>query len=274
MTRTDGVGGHARPAIDTTQASPARMYDYYLDGKDNYPVDRTAGEAVLEAVPHLRSAALANRRWLYRVVRYLAENGITQFLDIGTGIPTTPNTHQIAQAVHPEARVVYVDNDPIVMAYARALLSSGPEGRTGYIEADLREPERILADEELWEVLDRSRPVALLLVAVLHFVEDSSDPLGIVGRLMDALPSGSFLAVSHATGDFGPEAWNKVVEIYRSQGNAAQVRSRDEVAGFFSGLDLVEPGLDLVSRWRPPDERTSRIRAEEVACYGGLGRKP
>jgi SpoU rRNA methylase family enzyme len=264
-----------RPSrIDTSRAHPARMYDCLLDGKDYYPIDRAAVEKLLKAAPHIQTAAQANRAFLGRAVDYLVRQaGITQILDIGTGLPGPGNTHEVAQRANKRARVVYVDNDPLVLAHARALMASAPEGRTAFVDADLRYPTAILAAPELREALDLSQPVAVLLIAVMHFVEDRNDPYEIVRTLMDALPSGSYLALTHATGDFGPEAWEQVVKIYHDEGNEAQVRSLDEVDGFFAGLQRVEPGTRLVTQWRPPDEFTAGIPAAHAAVYGGIGLK-
>src|SRR5215218_10011905 len=194
--------GRLPPEINTSVAHPARRYDYWLGGKDNFPADREAGEAVAAVFPSVRIGVLENRRFMCRVVRFLArELGIRQFLDIGTGIPTSPNVHEVVQAVDPASRVVYVDNDPIVLVHARALLTSSPEGATAYIDADLREPEKILNHPDLLRTLDLSQPTGLLLVAILHFIMDADDPYGVVGRLVGAMPSGSHLVVSHVTAD-------------------------------------------------------------------------
>ena len=268
------AAGNLSGIIDTTAAQPARMYDYYLGGKDNYPVDVEAAERVLAMNPSVRTTAKANRAWMERVVFELVTLGVDQFLDVGTGIPTSPNTHQIAQGICPSARVVYVDNDPIVMAHARALMTSTPAGRTEYILADLRDPASILEAPELREVLDLERPVALLLVAVMHFVEDRSGPYDIVRTLMAALPPGSYLALTHVTGDFEPQVWEQIVQVYRQAGAEAQVRTFDETCRFFDDLDLVEPGLQLVTQWRPPPGPDVARTPAAVACYGGLAVKP
>ena len=256
----------------------ARMYDYYLGGKDNFAADREAAEQALAAFPHARTTARANRAFLRRAVRYLVtEAGIRQFLDIGTGIPTSPNLHEVAQGAAPECRVVYTDNDPIVLAHARALLTSTPEGRTAYLNADLREPAKILESAELRDTLDLTQPVALSLVAILHFFPDETDPFGIVRTLLDALPSGSYLVLSHGTSDFStPEVARRFLEVYRSRGIPMQARTRDEVARFFDGLDLVEPGIQTTHRWRPDlaDEDESSLTDEEVAAYAAIARKP
>jgi hypothetical protein len=261
--------------LRTDRPHPARVYDFLLGGKDNFPADRAAAEQGLKANPNSRIPPRENRAFLRRAVRYLAgEAGIRQFLDIGTGIPTSPNVHEVAQAVAPDARVVYVDNDPIVLAHARALLTSSPEGRTDYIDADLRDIDAILASPQLRDVLDLDRPIGLLLVAIMHFVPDSDDPYGITKRLLDMLPSGSYLALSHLTGDFDPQAWEGVAAVYRRSGVIMQVRSRPDVERFFDGLDLMEPGVQSVPRWRPEPGTDDAPTDAEVSVYGGVARKP
>jgi hypothetical protein len=230
--------------LRTDQPHPARVYDYALGGKDNFPADRAAAERALQANSSLRTTARENRAFLRRAVRYLAEEaGIRQFLDIGTGIPTAPNVHQVAQAIVPQARIVYVDNDPIVLAHARALLSSSPEGKTTYVDADLRDVDTILNSPQLRAVLDLSQPVGLLLIAIMHFIPDTDDPYGLAARLLDALPSGSYLALSHLTGDFAPEAMGAAAAVLRTGHMAMRLRSRPQVERFFDGLDLVESGV-------------------------------
>ncbi|WP_432825093.1 SAM-dependent methyltransferase [Dactylosporangium sp. CA-092794] len=257
------------------RAHPARVYDYLLGGRDNYPVDRRAAEEGLRANPASRVPPRENRAFLRRVVGHLAgERGVRQFLDIGTGIPTSPNVHEVAQAVAPDARVVYVDNDPIVLAHAAGLLRGAPPGRTGYVDADLRDVERILASPQLRAVLDLDRPVAVVLVAIMHFVADADGPYEIVRRLLDAVPSGSYLALSHLTGDFDPDAWDRVAAIFARDGVTLRVRSRAEIARFFDGLDLLDPGLPLVTRWRPDAAVNLAATDAEVAVYGGVARKP
>lgn len=268
-------GSYPPKAIDTATPHPARVYDYYLRGKDHYQVDQLAGEEVLAIHPDIRVDARANRAWLVRAVRWLAaEADIRQFLDIGPGLPTSPNTHEVAQAVHPTARVVYVDNDPIVLTHARALMPSGPAGATAYVDADLRDPEAILRHPDLLNILDLDRPVALLLVAVLHFLQDDDDPYGVVAALLDALPTGSFLALSHATGDFAPERWARIQQLYHDKGMPGQVRGEAEVRRFFNGLEMVPPGLKTVSRWRPDLQQSVSGPSEAaVSCYGAIARK-
>jgi hypothetical protein len=256
---------------------PARVYDYLLGGKDNYAADRAAAEESLRANPKGRVSCIENRAFMQRAARYLAaEAGIRQFLDIGTGLPTSPNVHEVAQAIIPDARIVYADNDPIVLAHARALLTSGPEGKTAYIDADLRDTDGILASAQLRETLDLSQPVALMLIAIMHFIPDQDGPYGIASRLLDALPVGSYLVLSHLTGDFDPQAWNGVAKVYARNGMVMKVRSRLEIERFFVGLDLVEPGVQSLPRWRPShgDSRESVPADAVVSCYGGLARKP
>jgi hypothetical protein len=255
---------------------PARVYDFLLGGKTNYAADRAAAAAGIEANPDSHIPPRTNRDFLRRAVTFLTEEaGIRQFLDIGTGIPTEPNVHQIAQAIAPEVRVAYADNDPIVLAHARALLTSSPEGSTTYISADIRDPDSILRSPELREAIDMDRPVGLLLIAILHFVGDADDPYGVTRRLVDALPSGSYLALSHLTGDFVPQKWAGVVEVYRRQGVTMQVRSKAEIARFLDGLELVEPGLEVITRWRPEHADIEGGGTDaQVSVYGAVARKP
>jgi hypothetical protein len=267
-----------RPPIDlqTDRPHSARVYDYLLGGKDNFPADREVAEADLRANPASRVGPRQNRAFLCRAVRFLAaEAGIRQFLDVGTGIPTSPNTHEVAQGVAPECRIVYVDNDPIVLAHARARLASSPEGRTQYIDADLREPQRILDSPQLRQTLDLGQPVGLLLFATMHLVPDELDPYGIVARLVDPLVPGSYLALSQITPDFAPEAWERTKEIAGRGGVTMRPRSRTDIARYFTGLEIVEPGLQVVHRWRPdPDENPDEIPDALVSMYGGVARKP
>ncbi|MEU4222057.1 SAM-dependent methyltransferase [Actinoplanes sp. NPDC026623] len=261
--------------LRTDRPHPARVYDYLLGGKDNFAADREAAQRGLRANPDSRIPPRENRLFLRRAVRFLAEQGIDQFLDIGTGIPSAPNVHHVAQEINPRSRVVYVDNDPIVLVHARALLTSHPEGRTDYLGADLRDVDRILDSAVLGRALDLSRPVGLLLIAVLHFIGDEDDPGAIVRRLLAGLPPGSHLALSHLTGDFRPEAWEQVAEVYRRQGVTMKVRSRSEIAGFFTGLKLVEPGLQVLPAWRPDlgDPTEPPPDDGQVSVYGGVARK-
>jgi hypothetical protein len=272
----------ASPADDTDlqtdRPHPARVYDFLLGGKDNFAADRAAAEAGLKANPNSRIPPRANRAFMHRAVRYLAsEAGISQFLDIGTGIPTSPNVHEVAQDVNPAARIVYVDNDPIVLLHARALLTSGQTGRTAYIDADMRDIDKILKSPHLRATLDLSRPVALLLIAIMHFIPDSDDPYDVTSRLLAALPSGSYLALSHLTGDFDPQAWEGVTAVCRRSGIIMKVRSRPRIERFFTGLEMVEPGLVSLPAWRPdPSDIGQPGHPDDaaVSVYGGVARKP
>ncbi|PVE11707.1 SAM-dependent methyltransferase [Streptomyces scopuliridis] len=261
--------------IDTTKPHPARMYDFYLNGKDYYEADQLAAATVESVFPTVKICAQTNRHFMHRATRWLAsEAGIRQFLDIGTGIPTRPNLHQIAQEAAPDSRVVYVDNDPIVLRHAEALMRSTPEGRTAYIHADVRDPKSIIESERLHRTIDLTRPVALSLNALLHFVPDEFRPYETVGCLVDALPSGSYLVLSHCTPDFAPEMWERVIAVYHRGGIPAQVRSRSDVLRFFDGLELVEPGLAVPHRWRPEDEPGDGVTDAAVSIYAGVARKP
>ncbi len=257
----------------------ARVYDYFLGGKDNFAIDRQAAEHLLEAFPGFRTAARSNRMWMHRAARYVAERGITQFLDVGTGIPTSPNLHEVVQQVIPEARVVYADNDPIVLAHSRALLVSTPEGKTAYLEADVTDPQSIIESAEVKDVLDLSQPVALSLVGVFHYLPDALKPYDLVEQLLEPLASGSYLIFSHCTPDFAPELWERAIEVYKADGGDAQVRSKEEVARFFDGLELVEPGVSAPFRWHPDAETENLVEKGEftdVACslWVGVAKKP
>lgn len=251
----------------------ARVWNYLLGGKDNFLVDREAGERVLSLMPDLADAARADRGFLLRVVRHLTgEMGIRQFLDIGTDLPTANNTHEVAQAVAPECRVVYVDNDPLIMAYARALLSSSPQGVTDYIHADLRDPDTIL--REAARTLDFSQPIALMLLGILNHIMDSDEPYMIVKRLVDALPSGSYLAVTHPITDIRGDVMEKTVQLWNESGGTPPLkpRTRQELIRFFDGLKLLEPGVVSSSHWRPePSELGISV---EVVEFCGVGHKP
>ncbi|MEV7994027.1 SAM-dependent methyltransferase [Streptomyces sp. NPDC086077] len=259
-------------AIDTSKPHPARMYDWYLGGKDNYPVDEEMGRQMLALDPRVPVMARVNRAFMHRATRWLATNGVRQFLDIGTGIPTEPNLHQVAQSVAPDARVVYCDNDPIVLAHAAALLRGTPEGVTEYLQADVRDPATII--EGAAKVLDLSRPVALSLVALLHFVPDADGAHELVSELLAVLPSGSYLMMTHATADFTPEESAAATEQLRAAGVTLALRSRDEFADFFGGLELVEPGVVVVPEWRP--ELGEPVPGQDdgvIPGYGAVGRK-
>jgi len=261
--------------ISTSEPHPARIYDYFIGGKNHFAADRETAKLVLRHSPAAHIAAQENRAFLGRAVRYLtAEAGITQFLDIGTGLPTTSNVHEVAQEINPAARVVYVDNDPLVLAHARALLTSAPGGRTAYLHADLRDPASILSHPDTRAVLDLGQPVALMLVAVLHFITDEFKPAQIIATLLDALPPGSYLAASHLTTEHDPVATTAGQQTMRQAGMTMQKRD-SEVFGdlAFTGLELVPPGVVLVSEWRPAG-LSPRPLPSEVNCYAGVARKP
>jgi len=261
----------AEQRLDTSVPHPARRYNYWLGGKDNFAADRESGDAVVALFPSIRTAAVENRYFLRRAVELLAgELGIRQFLDIGTGLPTADNTHEVAQRVAPESSVVYVDNDPLVMVHARALLNAAPgAGPTHYIEADVRSPEHIL--REAAKHLDFRRPIGLMLVAVLHFIADEEDPGGIVRRLVSALPSGSHLVLSHSTGEFlTPEA----VHAFRTGPIPVYLRTHEEIGLLFDGLDVLDPGVVSISNWRAERERQPRPDESETATHCGVARLP
>jgi hypothetical protein len=264
-----------RPSFDTTRPHPARVYDYFLGGKDNFAADRETAEQVMQSWSSVRTAARENRAFLGRAVRYLVrEAGIRQFLDVGTGLPAANNVHEVAQAMVPECRVAYADNDPIVLAHARALLASSPEGRTTYIDADLRDPEKILASTAVAKTLDFSQPTALMLVAVLHFVPDEDNPAHSVSTLLDALPSGSYLVASHVTPEYDPEGVAGAGRAFQDRGLTGQLRTSDELSELvFSGLEMVDPGVVPVSEWRPDGDGPRPLPAE-VNSNGGVARKP
>ena len=262
------------PEIDTTVPHSARVWNYWLGGKDNYPVDRAAGDQFREAFPGVVDVARASRAFLTRAVGYLAdEAGIRQFLDVGTGLPTANNTHEVAQRVAPDARIVYVDNDPLVLVHARALLTSTPEGVTDYVDADLYHPDTIL--EAAARTLDFSRPVALMLMGILGHVGDYDEARSIVRRLLGPMPSGSYLALDDGTDVVDKAAVEEAQGAYNESGAIPyHPRSPEQIAGFFEGLELVEPGVVSVPRWRP-DPATSRGGLPaELDAFGGVGRKP
>lgn len=275
QTVTDQVAnpGPGHVSADSGVPHTARIWNYLLGGKDHYPIDREAGEKVLALMPDLADAARADRDFLVRVVRHLAgEVGIRQFLDIGTGLPTANNTHDVAQATAPECRIVYVDNDPLIMTYARALLSSTPQGRTDYIHADLRDPDTIL--REATRTLDFDRPIAVMLLSVLNHLLDSDEPYAIVKRILDVLPPGSHLAITHPVTDVRGNVVDEIVRFWNESGGTPplQARSCAELARFFDGLELLEPGIVSSSHWRPaPCELGVPT---EVVEFCGVGRKP
>ncbi|WP_131768822.1 SAM-dependent methyltransferase [Candidatus Protofrankia californiensis] len=248
----------------------ARIYDYLLGGRNNYAADREVGEQIMAAVPSTAASVLANRAFLGRAVHHLAtEAGIRQFLDIGTGLPSADNTHEVAQRAAPTSRIVYVDNDPIVLVHARALLASSPQGATAYIESDLRNPDAVL--KKAAATLDFTSPVAVMLVAILHCIADEDDPYGIVTTLLDAVPSGSYLVFSHPASDIIPEGMRQAqTHINASATEKIIFRSHAEVSRFFDGLELLEPGIVPTTQWRPdPGADTT-----PMPVWAGLARKP
>ncbi|QBI55555.1 SAM-dependent methyltransferase [Streptomonospora litoralis] len=262
----------AAPAgIDTSRAHPARIYDYWLGGKDNFASDRAVGDQIVAAMPQIVDGARANRAFLQRAVTYLArEAGVRQFLDIGTGIPTAGNTHTVAQEIAPESRVVYVDNDPIVLTHARALLVGASEGATAYVESDLRDPEAIVRGAA--ETLDTEQPTAIMLLGILEFVTDDAEVADLLKRLLDAFPSGSHLVISHSSNVVDPEGMDEAARLWNEGGSTPLVlRTPDQLAGFFTGLELVEPGIVSCPLWRP-DGIAEGIRP--VDGFAGVGRRP
>ncbi|WP_227981832.1 SAM-dependent methyltransferase [Nocardia spumae] len=265
----------APPGIDITTPHPARRYDYWLGGKDNFEADRASAEAVAEAFPSVQIAALENRAFLHRAVGYLAtQAGIRQFLDLGAGLPTAGNVHEIAQAAAPESRIVYVDNDPIVALHAQSLLDSTAAGATTYLQADARDPERILTHPDVLATVDPSRPMALIMLAVVHFFTDDDRPLEVVRRLTDALAPGSYLVMSHATSDhLSEEDLAESVRANKRSGIPFQLRSTAEFGRFFTGLELVDPGIVSVINW-PTESHRPHPRPEAVSMLGAVARKP
>ncbi len=261
----------SRRDFDTTVAHPARVWDYWLGGKDNFAADREAGDRVIAVMPSIDTAARAGRAFLAAAVHYLAAGmGIRQFLDIGTGLPTASNTHEVAQKVGPESRIVYVDNDPIVLTHARALLTSDARGQTAYVDADLRDTGKILS--EAGNVLDFSQPVAVMLLHVLHFIPDGDDPYGIVAKLMEPMPSGSYLVLAHATADLGTPGLREAAEHYNQSSSVkVTLRGKAEVARFFDGLELVEPGITPVGVWRPGP--MDEVPTQGLSTFTAVGRK-
>ncbi|WP_344566133.1 SAM-dependent methyltransferase [Streptomyces axinellae] len=266
--------GHPQERINTGVAHSARVYDYILGGKNHYEADVAAGDAMVQVWPALPVHMRANRAFMHRVSRHLArERGIRQFLDIGTGLPTPPNLHEVVQEVEPRARVVYVDNDPIVLNYAQALLDSTPQGMTAYVQADMRDPDAILESARFREVLSLDEPIALTIIGILHFIHPGDDDHGLVERLLAPLPPGSYLAATIGTADFAPEEVGRVAERYAAEGMPMVLRTHAEAASFFDGLELEEPGVVQVHKWRPdPDDE--KIRDVDIAMYGAVARKP
>ncbi|CAL9573459.1 hypothetical protein SUDANB106_04899 [Streptomyces sp. enrichment culture] len=265
--------GFTPEQIDTSRPHPARMYDYYLGGSDNYEVDREAAERLMTMAPDVRVSARANRDFLGRAVRTaVGELGIRQIIDVGTGIPTSPNTHELARAAAPDTRVVYVDNDPIVSVHADAKLTGA--GNAEFVLADARKPEAVIEHPAVRELIDFGRPVALLLVAVLHFVRDEEDPAGLVAALGGALPPGSCLVLTHGTPDFHEkQRVEEGTDVYRSATAQVSLRSHAEILSFFDGWDLVDPGLVQLPLWRPDGPVPEPGELRRVALYGGVGLK-
>jgi O-methyltransferase involved in polyketide biosynthesis len=264
------VSDEVRERLRTDRPHSARVWNYLLGGKDNYPVDSEAGDVILSTFPEFAAVARLQRQFLARAVRFLAgEAGIRQFLDIGTGLPTADNTHELAQRIAPESRIVYVDNDPLVLTHAQALLTSTPEGACAYVDADVRDPERILT--EAAKTLDFSRPVALTMLGIMGQVADADRPAELVARLVAELPSGSYLALSDGTNT--NEALNRAVEIYNGQSaNTYHLRAPGEIAAFFDGLELLEPGVVPTAAWRPDPAQAAEPVADVAVC--GVARKP
>ncbi|WP_246562633.1 SAM-dependent methyltransferase [Streptomyces roseirectus] len=259
--------GFSADLIDTSKPHSARMYDWFLGGKDHYPVDATAARKVMELFPHIKGSAWANREFMHRAARYLSEKGVAQFLDIGTGIPTPPNLHQVVQQITPGARVVYTDNDPIVLRHAQALLRGTPEGHVAYLHADVREPELILAHAQ--KHLDFTQPVGLSLIAVMHFVTDEEGAHQIVRKLLDPLVPGSYLMFSHFVLE-DPDLMQRLQDIYRAGGTSVQGRSIEGVTAFFQGLQLCDPGVVLAAQWHPDGRTPAR---EAPGLYVGVAQK-
>jgi S-adenosyl methyltransferase len=263
--------GRVPRGVAAERPSVARLYDYFLGGHHNFAADREMARRLLEAEPNARYIVAQNRAFLGRAVRFLLAAGIRQFLDLGSGIPTQENVHEIAQRVNPESRVVYVDNDPVAVAHSKQILSGNK--RAIIIKEDLRDPEGVLSHPEVTRLLDFREPVGILMVTILHFVPDADDPAGTVGRLTAGLAPGSHLVISHATHEAAPGAAAKVEELYTSTSAAARTRSHEEILRFFAGFDLVEPGLVYLPLWRP-DSSAAADHPERAWFYAGVGRKP
>ncbi|MFI5908569.1 SAM-dependent methyltransferase [Dactylosporangium sp. NPDC051541] len=255
--------------LDTTVAHSARLWNYLLGGKDNFAADREAAEQVLAYMPELVQSARFNRQFLGRAVRHLVgPAGVRQFLDIGTGLPTADNTHEVAQRIAPDTRVVYADNDPMVLVHARALLVGSPEGRTAYIDADIRDPEVILT--AAGQTLDFDRPIALMLLGIINFVTDDNEATAIVRALLDAVPPGSYLVISHPTREVNAAAVDRALDMWNSSGATPMaIRNPQQIRGYFQGLDILDPGIVTCSRWRP--DGNDETPASE---YAGVARKP
>jgi len=282
-----GRSGAGRPGagMDSSVPQSARVYDYWLGGKDNYPADRALGEALAQQIPTIRTMVRAQRAFLRRAVRYLVRDaGVRQFLDVGTGIPTAGNVHEVAQEIAPNCRVLYVDNDPLVLAHARALMTSTPTGSTAFITADLRTPDTILDDPALASTLDLDRPVALMLIGILHHLHDADDPYGLVRRLLEAMPSGSYFVLTQPTADFNPEAMAGMASTAEQGGIPYVPRSYEETSAFLEGLEPVEPGVVPILAWRPELEEDApggpvvalhpELDVRSVYGWAAVARKP
>jgi S-adenosyl methyltransferase len=265
----------------TERAHSARAYDYLMGGKDNYPADRAIGDAAEAAWPAVRLAVRANRAFMHRAARFAAGAGIRQFLDVGTGIPTQPNLHQVVQEVAPESRVLYVDNDPIVLAHAAALMLGDPRGRTEYLHADARDPGALLEVARARGIIDLAQPVSVSVIGLLHFLDDET-ATGLVGTLLDAVPSGSFLALTNITRELDPDTIDNAAAGYAGGGVSTYLRSRAEIERvFLTGLDVVDPGVVTVHRWRPDAGATvedgtsiADVPDAKISVYGAVARKP
>ncbi|WP_430542565.1 SAM-dependent methyltransferase [Streptomyces iconiensis] len=273
MEKSVSEAGFTPEQIDTTTPHPARMYDYYLGGRDNYEADREAAERVLGVLPDIRVTARSNRDFLHRAVRAAMDSGVRQVIDIGTGIPTSPNTHEVARQIAPDVRVAYVDNDPIVATYADAKLTNS--GNAGFVLADVREPGTVLDHPVIQRTIDFDQPVALMLVAVLHFITDAEDATGVVGALTERLPAGSHLILSHATADFHESrGFEQAAKVYNEESTSrAQWRGKEEIMTFFKGFELLEPGLVQLPLWRPEGPVPEGEELSHHMGYGGVGVK-
>jgi len=279
MTDSSAPSSRSAVPIDTTRPHQARLWNHWLGGKDNYPIDREIGDKIMEVYPEIVDVARQSRAFLVRVVHFMTGQGIRQFLDIGTGLPAVDNTHEVAQRDAPECRIVYVDNDPLVVAHARALMTSSPEGECAYLEADIREPEAII--EQAGAVLDFSRPIGLLLLGIVGNVPDEDDPRGVVRRLVDALPSGSYVAINDGTNVLGVNEWTpaeatargEALRLCREAGTVPYyARTPEFIESLFEGLELVEPGVVSTPLWRPDFPQIEEIRP--IDSFGGVARKP
>ncbi|MBB5998628.1 SAM-dependent methyltransferase [Streptomonospora salina] len=256
--------------MDPTVPSPARLYDYFLGGKNNYAADREAAEQMLSVFPEIRMWARANRAFMARAVETMCDRGVDQFLDIGAGLPAESPVHEVARRHRPGARVVYVDHDPMVRVHAEALLADRP-AVTGVVQADMRDPEAVVGHPAVTERLDLSRPVGLLLVAMLHFLDDEQEPYALVGRYLERLPAGSYVAISHAEKDTHPERAEEIEKLYPSTGSSGRIRTRAEIRRFFDGLTLLEPGVVHLADWRPRSDEP-HYEPEQVWAVCGVGR--